>query len=146
MFLLWCVIALIFILFEMSSPGLFLFLSFAIGAMVAAITTLFECTPLVSCISFLVGTVLSFCLLKKWLARENRGHAHKTNIYALQGKKGIVTQEIKPYGVGAINVNGEIWSARSIDHTMINVGELVEIVKIQGSHALVRDARLSVES
>ena len=41
---------------------------------------------------------------------------------------------------GRVKLAGEIWSARSYDHSVIEIGASVDVVEIQGATALVYEA------
>lgn len=137
MFFLWLVIALLFLLFELGNPGLFFFLSFFFGALIAGITSLFLPDAVIQALLFLVASGTSFVALRYWLKKEN-APVHKTNVYALEGKRGIVIQTITTHGVGAVKVGGEVWSAKAVDDHSIMVGAAVHVVRVQGSHLIVR--------
>ena len=56
-----------------------------------------------------------------------------TNADALIGKIGIVTAAIDNISaVGEVKVNGQHWSARSVDDAVIETGSHVEIISIEG--------------
>ena len=60
-----------------------------------------------------------------------------TNTEALEGKQGIVTEQIDGND-GRVKIGGEIWSARSMDPAeTIEPGEHVTIVQIDGATAVV---------
>jgi membrane protein implicated in regulation of membrane protease activity len=53
-------------------------------------------------------------------------------------KIAVVTEKIDNVaGEGAIKINGLIWTARSIDDSIIEVGELVIFKEIKGNKAFV---------
>lgn len=139
MFNVWCVLAVLFLLFEINSPGLLFFLSFFFGASVAAGVSLWCYSPLVQCASFLITTVIAAFCLRLWVQREsNIQPGHKTNTVALHGKTALVTETIDAHKTGLVKINGEIWSAKSATNEVIPAGTLVQIVRIQGSHAIVQ--------
>ena len=63
----------------------------------------------------------------------------KTNSASLEGKVGKVTIDIDPINSkGQIKVNGETWSAKSIDNTYISKDTEIIIEKIEGVKAIVK--------
>ncbi len=58
----------------------------------------------------------------------------KTNIDAIIGKTALITEEVHNIEArGAAKLDGKEWSARAEnDETVLNVGEYVEVVAIQG--------------
>ena len=136
----WVVVAFLGLIFEMGSPGLFYFLSFSFGALLSAITAFVTGSLIVQGIAFLIGTAVALCFLKYWLnakfyfeGREN----YKSNIFALEGKKGIVTKEIGRHKVGQVNLNGEIWIAKSVNNKKIEMGQEIKVVRVEGCRLVV---------
>ncbi len=61
-----------------------------------------------------------------------------TNADRSIGKEASVTSEINNVlGKGQVNLSGQIWSARSSDDSVINVGETVIVEKIDGVKLIV---------
>jgi membrane protein implicated in regulation of membrane protease activity len=135
----WLIVGILFLLFEMSSPGLFYFLSFAIGAAVAAIGAVFEVSVITQCVLFLANTVLALVVLKMLIAPQfERHHAHqRTNVDALRGKRAVVCKRIEPHNPGEVEIDGHLWLARTSHERTIEVGTEVEIKDIRGSHVVV---------
>ena len=51
----------------------------------------------------------------------------------------MVVEDIKNIeGLGAVKINGLVWSARSQDGEDISVGEIVVIKKIEGNKTIVK--------
>ncbi len=57
------------------------------------------------------------------------------------GKQAIVLEQIaNQYGVGCIDLEGELWTARAFDRDqVIDAGARVTVVDVRGSTALVAD-------
>ncbi len=138
-FLVWLIIAFLFLIFELGSPGLFYFLSFGAGALVAAITSLFIPSIIVQSLVFLGSTVCALLALHYWVLKRRVKYPlhHRTNIYALQGKHGYVTKQITLEKPGYVKVNGEIWLART-EHEGLDVDDKIEIVTVRGAHLVVK--------
>ena len=63
----------------------------------------------------------------------------KTNAYSIEGKVGKVIVDIEPIeGKGQVKINGESWSAKSVDDTYIAKDTEVIIEKIDGVKVLVK--------
>ena len=58
----------------------------------------------------------------------------KTNLNALFGEKGLVTEEISNIHVkGTVNLHGKVWAARSVDdNDIIEEGTIVVVERIEG--------------
>ena len=65
-----------------------------------------------------------------------------TNANAIIGKKALVIKQINSIkGTGQIKVNGEVWSAKSSDDNIIEEGEYVTILNINGVKAVVEKTK-----
>lgn len=142
----WLVIALSFVLLEIAHPGLFLCLSFAVGACLASFASYLDYDLVVQSSVALVGTMIGFLVLYAWVQRT--GYAgpgqgsHPSGVYALPGKRATVTKAIQPHQFGQVKINGEIWSARSEHNQHISQGTLVEVVYQRGAHVVVKELPL----
>ena len=138
-FLLWLSVALLFFVLELASLTLVYFLSFASAALVTAVTSLFLNEPFYQ-ISLFFALSIGAILILRWLFQPHRHKTHATNTDALIGKRGIVTKNIAPAMPGQVNLNGQVWSARAPDNTVILQGTTVEVVRIQGCHLVVKES------
>lgn len=120
------------------SPGLFYFLSFSIGAAAAALSAYLGFAVIYQYLIFVGITAVSFLVLTVLIKRVSKDTLHKSNVYALQGKKGMVTQTIAPCQKGWVKIDGEVWSAASVDDSVIEAGEMVEVISSAGSHLKVK--------
>ncbi len=139
----WLVIALTFVLFEIAHPGLFLFLSFAVGACGAAVASWLGYSFIAQSSIALGSTLIGLLFLYGWLrlrgyAGSKQG-AHPSNIYALPGKRATVIKAIVPDRFGQVKLNGEIWSARSEHGKPIDLGKVVEVMHLRGAHVVVKE-------
>jgi len=137
----WLIAALLFLLFEVGSPGLFLFLSFSFGSLAGAIANYYGFSIVPQSLAFLAGTLMSLFVLRYWLlAKLNEGKPHiRTNVHALHGKQGVILKAIEPSGVGQVKVRGEIWSARSAHNIVILKGAKIVVIRVSGSHVIVEE-------
>jgi membrane protein implicated in regulation of membrane protease activity len=63
--------------------------------------------------------------------------ALRTGVAALIGRKAIVIEEVTGHS-GRIRINGELWSSRAYDDTLvIPAGSTVDVIQIEGATALV---------
>lgn len=114
---------------------------FAIGAAVVAIVLAIAPTTSLS-VQLIIFIVTSLILL---LGTRNKikNKLDKNGsqpVYSILGKTAIVTKEINSViGIGQINVNGELWSAKSNDNNVIiPVNSKVEVLDVAGVKAVVR--------
>jgi membrane protein implicated in regulation of membrane protease activity len=135
----WFATAFVLLLFELASPGLFLYLSFCFGAFSGGITSLLGYSLVVQMLIALMATSLSLIILAKWV-REQLHHwqkDHHTNIFALVGKHGIIIKQVEAYKFGQVKINGEVWSCRSLHEEQINIGQEVVVMQVCGAHVVV---------
>ena len=140
-FFAWLLIAAMFFVLELGHPGLFLFLSFCCGSVCAAAFCLLQGSFIGQVGIMMLGSGVTFAALYWWLKRRKQltiGHEPKMNVYALQGKRGLVLKTITPTTLGEIKVGTELWSARPLHHDLILAGNMVEIVQVVGCHCIVK--------
>jgi membrane protein implicated in regulation of membrane protease activity len=137
----WLMLGLFFLLVELMNPGLFFFFSFFLGAVGAAVLALKNSSLLAQIGVFFAVFISVFSVLCLWFSRKQYRtlrHNAKTNVAALQGKRAVVLEEIKPFKQGLIKVGGELWSARARDNEWCVQGSVVEIIDVIGCHCVVR--------
>ena len=139
MWKLWLIISGIFFIVEISTVG-FLVFWFAIGALIAMISSFFIDSIVIQTTIFVIAsTILLFAtrpFVNKFAKTENSA---KTNAFSIEGKVGKVVKEINPIeGTGQVKINGEIWSANSVDNTSISQDTEVIVEKIDGVKAIVK--------
>lgn len=134
----WGIFLVLCLLVELSSPGYFFFLSFSVGALAAAGAAWYDASLLVQGGIFVGISALTFFFLRRYVVGMEQQGAPKTNVYAMQGKRGIVTEEITSIKRGWVKVDGELWAAAPCDDTAIEKGALVKIVGNAGSHLTVK--------
>jgi membrane protein implicated in regulation of membrane protease activity len=134
----WLSAAAILVAAELGHPGLFFFLSCAVGCLCAAGTIYFTESFVAQASVFLGSTLIAFFPLQWWARRKQlHSKAHLlTNVYANIGKKGVVVIELVPGKTGAVRVLGQLWSAKS--STEIAQNSVVEVVDIVGVHLIVK--------
>ena len=112
---------------------------FAAGALVSLLLASFGVDNLaIQIIVFtlvsLVSLILTRPLVKKW----TRAKKQPTNADMVIGEEAVVTETISNTdGKGLAKVNGAIWSARSVDDSIIPAGKTVTVRKIEGVKLIV---------
>jgi len=138
----WLVIAILFMILEMCSPGFFFFLSFFFGALVCVGLAFFTSSLILQSVVFLISSVIVFLLLY-FLVKSKmfKGNSTQTsNVYALKGRRGKVLKKISPETMGEVKIFGDIWLARDLNYGLIEKGELIEVIKVEGAHIVVKRA------
>jgi len=138
---LWVVIACAFGVGEMLTTGFFL-APFALGAGLAAIVEAAGAGGAAAWIVFVLASLLTLVLARP-IARSHvrTPPAIRTGSAALVGKQALVLERIvNDEGVGCVKIDGEVWTARSLDDDeVIEQGRRVQVVQIKGATALVAE-------
>lgn len=84
-------------------------------------------------------TVISLCIRPLILKHfYGRGAKIKTNVDALVGKSGLVTEVIdQPSGTGRVKIGGEIWRAVTSDESHLEIGQKVTVREVEGCKVVV---------
>lgn len=93
-------------------------------------------------IFLILSTVLLF-LTRPVLIKKMKIGTEKTNSDGLIGKKALVVKQITEFEKGEIKINGNIWSAKSEDSSLISENSQCEILRIEGVTAIVRNLNKS---
>lgn len=137
MWSIWLIAAGVFFVAEIATTG-FLIFWLGIGALLAMITSFITISVIVQTIVFVVSSCILIFLTKPLADKFTNKKTVQTNSYSLINKHGIVTVDINPIEcVGQVKVNGEIWSAKTEDGTIITKDTKIEVIKIDGVKLIV---------
>ncbi len=134
----WLIFALCCTGFELLIPGLFFFLSFAIGSLVASIAAWLELSFGIQ-VGFFAGATLIACLFLWLWARvaTYQPHQYRSAVDALPGKKGTVIALISAHNTGQVQLDGQVWSAQSLHNQTLLEGTSVVVVRVEGVRLIV---------
>lgn len=138
----WLIVALFFLLFELGSPGLFYFLSFSCGALITSFAGAMCVSVFDQAIIFIVSSIAAFFALSKWVKKQTGTKHSHSNIYALQGKRGVVVTPATLDQFGYVHIGGQVWAYKALNNEEISAGSPVEIVDVRGAHVVVRPSIL----
>jgi membrane protein implicated in regulation of membrane protease activity len=116
--LIWFVLGFVFFLLEFAIPGLIV-LFFGIGAWVVALICLIADPSLnVQLIVFIITSLLSILILRKWLQTRFFGFSGSdmstdVELDDFSGKKAVVTVAISSENAGKVEFRGTQWKAES---------------------------------
>ena len=137
MWMFWLIAAGIFFIGEMLTTG-FLIFWLGIGALITLLISCITSNLLIQTATFVISSIILIFSTKSFADKFGKKDVVPTNVYTLNGKKGIVIQEINPTNAtGQIKVGGEIWSALCDENLVIPEGSEIEIIRIQGVKAFV---------
>lgn len=137
----WIIIGFLFFLLEFVFPALILFF-FAVGAWIVAILSLFlEFSINQQLIIFLISSVASILLFRKWLSKLLWKRKHSTELLEDEflGKIAKAETAISPGENGKVDFKGTTWQAASDD--FITKGENVIIVGNESILLLVKSTK-----
>ena len=135
---LWFGFAALFIISEVLTQGFFL-LWFGIGAAVSGVLAVLGVGPAWLWAVFVVVSGVLLTASRRFADRFTRKQPPGVGADRLIGKKGVVLEAIDNLkNVGKVRVDKEEWRAESDDDTNIPAGTRVEVVRLDGTHAIVR--------
>lgn len=128
-YVIWLIVAIFFTVLEIFTAG-FAVLCFGIGAVFASVVSCFaELNGQI--LAFVIGSALSFVTVRPFVLRflSKREKNVKTNVDALIGRRGVVSETIDPaQHTGRVAIDGDDWKAISEMGDCIEKGTSVEIV------------------
>ena len=134
----WIIIGVVFLIAEMMVPAFF-YMWFGIGAFVAAVSAVWL-GFLWQLSIFLVSSAVLLALTRPFTRKiQEYEPPKKIHIEDIIGKEAVVVETIdNNAGRGIIKINGDMWRAFSNDDSqVIEKGEKVRILKVEGSHLVV---------
>ncbi len=136
----WLVAMVVLLIVEAIVPGL-VSIWFAIGALAALVSALLGAPLWLQMVWFLVVSVVALALTRPLVKKYVNGRVQPTNADALIGRDCVVTEDIDNIaGVGAVKVDGKVWTARSIDDNLrFQAGSIVTAVRIEGVKLIVTE-------
>lgn len=138
--LFWLVALIIFAVAEAATVGL-VSLWFAGGALVALIVAGVGGPIWLQIVLFLAMSCIMLALLRPMVRKISVPHRTRTNADRHLGQTALVTEEINNLKeVGAVRLDGVVWSARSESGQVIPVDTLITVQRIQGVKVWVTPA------
>ena len=134
----WFIVAIIFGVGELMTTSLTL-IWFSIGALVSMLLSPFIESVFIQVMIFAIVSIVLLVIATKYLVDRDKNVKYNTNLQGKISQKGIVVQDIEPYEVGVVKLNGEEWSAISKDKVKIKKGSIVEVVQIEGVKLIVKE-------
>lgn len=139
MLIFWLVLLIVSIVVEVLTMGLTT-IWFAGGALVAILAAILHAPIWLQIILF---TAISMALLfftRPVAVKYFNKDRIKTNVESMVGRQAVVTGEINNIqAIGQVTLNGQEWSARSMDEKVrIPVGCVVNVVSVSGVKLIVR--------
>ena len=112
---------------------------FAVGAFVAMLAASVGASLPAQLLLFVFVSIAALVMARPLARRFLDPHIVPTNADRLLGTEARVTERIDNENAsGAVYADGKMWTARSLDGTVIPEGESVEIVRLEGVKLIVR--------
>ncbi len=133
----WLALAVVLGIVETTTLDL-VFLMLAGGALAGALAAALGAPLLLQAVVAIVATAALLGVVRPIAQRHLRTPIEaRTGVAALVGRDALVTQQVDAHQ-GQVKLAGEIWSARAFDeHEVIQPGEKVQVVEIDGATAVV---------
>ncbi len=135
--IIWAVLIVFFTLVEAFTLGL-TSIWFAVGSLAALIASALGFNIYVQIVSFIVVAIVLLIYTRPVARKVFKIGQNKTNIDALIGKTATVTKLILPMEVGQVKLNGQIWTAKGEESETYAVGDVVEVLAIEGVKLIIK--------
>lgn len=134
----WIVVAIFFFLMEVFTAG-FVLLCFGIGALGAALAAFLGAGMALQIVVFIVVSIAAVVLARPFADRISRPGVQQIAGNRMIGKWAVVLQTVDPIaGSGMVRLGSERWRAESVDGEQLEVGEVVEVLGVDGVRLRVR--------
>lgn len=134
----WLMIAIVFGVIEILTLNL-VTIWFIIGALFAMFFSLLGLPILCQVIVFIIASSVLMILTKPIIKNFLKLKPERTNADKVLGEKGLVIEEIDfMKGTGQVKINGQIWTAISVNKRKIDINEIVEVQEISGVKLIVK--------
>ena len=127
----WLLVGIICLILEIMN-GDFFIMCFAIGGFCASVVAAFTDSIALQVIFFVLFTLLSIFFVRPIALKYlHQGEDHRvSNVEALIGREGRVTDKIEANGYGRVKVDGDSWKAKSANGAEIRQNTDVRILSI----------------
>ncbi len=143
--LVWFVLLVVFIMVEASTVTV-VSLWFAVGALTAMVAALLGAELWLQAVLFAVVSVVLLCALRPIVRKYFTPKLTKTNVDALVGTTGRVTEKIdNTLSQGRVKLGAMEWSARSTAGEMVEEGTLVRVDRIEGVKVFVTKVEVTAQ-
>jgi len=135
---LWMIIAALFVVGEIFTAGFFL-LWFGIGAAVAGVLALFGLGYVWQLGAFVLVSGVLFVVSRRFADKFTKKQPPGIGADRVIGREGIVYEEIdNTKNTGRVRLKKEEWRADSDTGEVIPVGNRVEVIRLDGTHLVVK--------
>lgn len=135
----WAGAAIVLFILEIFVPGFFL-MCLGIGCVGASVAAGLGLGVGFQLLAFSVFSLIAFFTIRPVLMKRMWNAPDvKTNVDALIGQRGRVTQEFDPgLRLGRVSAAGDDWRAECLTDRVLRVGDLVEVVRVDSNTLIVK--------
>lgn len=142
----WAVAVVAFVILELATVGL-ASIWFALGALCALITALLGAPVWLQIVWFAIVSIATLLLTRPLAKKYINSRATATNADRVIGKKAVVKERIDELaGTGAVLADGKMWSARTVDGSAAEPGDIVIVREIRGVKLIVEAQRAAPDA
>lgn len=136
----WVVVGIFLFIAEVFTTG-FLVACFGVGCLASGFTAYFGAGLTAQLLTFSISTAAALVAVRPFFKRLSaRGPELKTNVDALLGQSGRVSEKINPAAnTGRVLIGGDDWRALSVNDKEIDEGHRVIVVKVAGTKVFVKE-------
>ena len=133
----WAAAVVAFVILELATVGL-ASIWFALGALCALIAALLGAPVWLQIVWFAIVSIATLLLTRPLAKKYINSRATATNADRVIGKKAVVKERIDELaGTGAVLADGKMWSARTVDGSAAEPGDIVTVREIRGVKLIV---------
>lgn len=135
----WAALAIALFILEIFVPGFFL-LCLGIGGLGASVTAALGGGIAMQLAAFSVFSVIAILTIRPLLMKRMWNAPDvKTNVDALVGQRGRVTQDFDPgLRLGRVSAAGDDWRAESVSDKPLHIGDLIVVVRVDSNTLIVK--------
>jgi membrane protein implicated in regulation of membrane protease activity len=135
----WVVAAAFFLVVEIFTVSFFIS-AFGVGAIAAAVVAaILPGSYEAQMVVFIAVSGITVVLTRPFAERITGKQQEEFGVDRLRGQTGVVVETIDPTtGSGRVRVAREEWRADAVDRQPIDVGAVVDVVDIEGTHLVVK--------
>jgi membrane protein implicated in regulation of membrane protease activity len=134
----WIALIIVFVIIEAATAGIAT-IWFAIASVIALVAQLLGFSPIGQIAIFLIASAILIYFTRPLVMKYLKVGKTRTNADKLVGDVGKVIEEIDNLNAkGLVKISNQIWTARSLDETIIPMDTLVRVERIDGVKLIVK--------
>lgn len=134
----WIVLAIVFAVIEAMTAQI-VTIWFAVGTIGAIVANVLNASEFVQLVVFVAVSILTLIIARPYMKRFTKTNVQPTNADMCIGEKAIVTEEINNIlSTGQAKIRGNVWTARSVDSSIIEKDSYVIVTAIEGVKLIVK--------